>query len=135
MKPIRSSVAVPRLGLAACQKPKQVKPDETAAATTTDAASTSGIGDAGTAAARPPSPLTPQEQALADLAQRASLYFDFDSSEIRPSTCRSSRRTPGYLVKFPSARACGSRATPTSVARASTTSASASARGRPCAAP
>jgi peptidoglycan-associated lipoprotein len=105
MKPIQIlAVAVLALGLAACQKPKQVKPDETAATTTTDAASTSGIGDAGTAGGTTAKPLTPQQQALADLAQKSIVYFDFDSSEIRPEYVSVIAAHAGYLVKFPSAR-------------------------------
>jgi peptidoglycan-associated lipoprotein len=105
MKPIQIlAVAFLALGLAACQKPKQVKPDETAATTTTDAASTSGIGDAGTAGGATAKPLTPQQQALADLAQKSIVYFDFDSSEIRPEYVSVIAAHAGYLVKFPSAR-------------------------------
>jgi peptidoglycan-associated lipoprotein len=105
MKPIQIlAVAVLALGLAACQKPKQVKPDETAAATTTEAASTSGIGDAGTAGGTTAKPLTPQQQALADLAQKSIVYFDFDSSEIRSEYVSVIAAHAGYLVKFPNAR-------------------------------
>ena len=105
MKPIQILlVAVLALGLAACQKPKQVKPDETAAATTTDAASTSGLGDASTAGGTTVKPLTPQQQALADLAQKSIVYFDFDSSEIRSEYVSVIAAHAGYLVKFPNAR-------------------------------
>jgi len=104
MKPIQIlAVAALALGLAACQKPTQVKPDE-AAATTTDGASTSGIGDTGTTGGAIAKPLTPQQQALADLQQKSIVYFDFDSSEIRPEYVSVVAAHAGYLVKFPSAR-------------------------------
>jgi peptidoglycan-associated lipoprotein len=105
MKPIQIlAVTVLALGLTACQKPKQVKPD-VAVATTTDSASTSGIGDAGAAGGTTTAkPLTPQQQALADLQQKSIVYFDFDSSEIRPEYVSVVAAHAGYLVKFPSAR-------------------------------
>jgi peptidoglycan-associated lipoprotein len=103
MKPIQIlAVAVLALGLAACQKPKQVKPDETA--TTIDAASTSGISDGSASGGTTVRPLTPQQQALADLQQKSIVYFDFDSSEIRPEYVSVVAAHAGYLVKFPSAR-------------------------------
>jgi peptidoglycan-associated lipoprotein len=98
------AVALLALGLAACQKPKQVKPDDTAAATTTDAASTSGIGDTAAAGGTAAKPLTPQQQALADLQQKSIVFFDFDSSEIRSEYVPVVAAHAGYLVKFPSAR-------------------------------
>ena len=105
MKPIHAlAVAVIALGLAACQKPKQVQPDTSGAATTSDAgaAGTSGLGaeDAG-AAGRP---LTPQQQALADLQQKSIVYFDFDSSEIRAEYVPVVAAHAAYLVKFPTGR-------------------------------
>jgi peptidoglycan-associated lipoprotein len=105
MKPIHAlAVVVIAFGLAACQKPKQVQPDTSGAATTTDAgaAGTSGLGaeDSG-AAGRP---LTPQQQALADLQQKSIVYFDFDSSEIRSEYVPVVAAHAAYLVKFPSAR-------------------------------
>jgi peptidoglycan-associated lipoprotein len=98
------AAAVLALGLAGCQKPKQVKPDATAAAAATDTASTSGIGDAGAAGGAAAKPLTPQQQALADLRQKSIVYFDFDSSEIRPEYVSVIAAHAGYLVKFPNAR-------------------------------
>jgi peptidoglycan-associated lipoprotein len=104
MKPIQIlAVAVLALGLAACQKPKQVKPDDTAA-TMTDAAATSGIGDAGAAGGTAVKPLTPQQQALADLQQKSIVFFDFDSSEIRSEYVPVVAAHAGYLVKYPAAR-------------------------------
>jgi peptidoglycan-associated lipoprotein len=105
MKPIHAlAVVVIAFGLAACQKPKQVQPDTSGGATTTDAgaAGTSGLGaeDSG-AAGRP---LTPQQQALADLQQKSIVYFDFDSSEIRSEYVPVVAAHAAYLVKFPTAR-------------------------------
>jgi len=99
------AVAVLALGLAACQKPKQVKPDETAAVTTTEpAVSTSGIGEGSAAGGTTVKPLTPQQQALAELQQKSLVFFDFDSSEIRPEYVPVVAAHAGYLVKFPGAR-------------------------------
>ena len=105
MKPIHAlAVVVLALGLAACQKPKQVQPDTSGGATATDAgaAGTSGLGaeDSG-AAGRP---LTPQQQALADLQQKSIVYFDFDSSEIRSEYVPVVAAHAAYLVKYPTAR-------------------------------
>jgi peptidoglycan-associated lipoprotein len=105
MKPIHAlAVVVIAFGLAACQKPKQVQPDTSGAATTTDAgaAGTSGLGaDDSGAAGRP---LTPQQQALADLQQKSIVYFDFDSSEIRAEYVPVVAAHAAYLVKFPTGR-------------------------------
>ena len=105
MKPIHAlAVVVIAFGLAACQKPKQVQPDTSGAATTTDAgaAGTSGLGaeDSGAAGG----PLTPQQQALADLQQKSIVYFDFDSSEIRSEYVPVVASHAAYLVTFPTAR-------------------------------
>lgn len=105
MKPIHAlAVVVIAFGLAACQKPKQVQPDTSGAATTTDAgaAGTSGLGaeDSGAAGG----PLTPQQQALADLQQKSIVYFDFDSSEIRSEYVPVVAAHAAYLVKFPTGR-------------------------------
>ncbi len=105
MKPIHAlAVVVIAFGLAACQKPKQVQPDTSGAATTTDAgaAGTSGLGaeDSGAAGG----PLTPQQQALADLQQKSIVYFDFDSSEIRAEYVPVVAAHAAYLVKFPTGR-------------------------------
>lgn len=108
MKPMHLfAVAVLALGLAACQKPKQVKPEGEAPAATTEAggASTSGIGsesagagsDAGTT-------LTAQQQALADLKAKSVVYFDYDSSEIRAEYIDVVAAHAAYLVKYPAAR-------------------------------
>ena len=105
MKPIHAlAVVVIAFGLAACQKPKQVQPDTSGAATTTDAgaAGTSGLGaeDSGAAGRQ----LTPQQQALADLKSKSVVYFDFDSSEISPQYVQVVAAHAAYRVKFPTAR-------------------------------
>jgi peptidoglycan-associated lipoprotein len=97
------AVMVLALGIAACQKPKQTKPEDqgpTAGAAETGAA-TSGIGQqtgaAGTA-------LTPQQQALVSLKERSVVYFDYDSSEIQPEYLSVVASHAAYLAKYPSAR-------------------------------
>jgi peptidoglycan-associated lipoprotein len=96
------AVAALALGLAACQKP--VKPDESTAAPTDSgsAASSSGL-DSG-AAAGAGMALTPQQQALADLQQKSVVFFEFDSSEIRPEYVPVVAAHASYLVKYPTAR-------------------------------
>ena len=100
------AVAVLSLGLAACQKP--TRPDDAAGTAAADAgaASSTGLGGdaaagAGTAAV---TPLTPQQQALADLKERSVIYFDYDSSEIRSEYVAVVAAHAGYLVKYPTAR-------------------------------
>ncbi len=98
------AVALVALGLAACQKPTQVQPEDTTAVADPAGATTSGLGtDAATsgAAARP---LTPQEQALEQLKQKSTVFFDFDSSEIRAEYVPVVAAHAAYLVKYPSAR-------------------------------
>lgn len=99
------AVALIALGLAACQKPTQTKPD--AGAAPADAASTSGLGSEGAAAggkSTTSAALTPQQQALADLKQKSVVYFDYDSSEIRSEYLPVVAAHAAYLVKYPSAR-------------------------------
>jgi len=97
-------IALASLGVAACQKPAQTKPEETVAAPTqpADGATTSGIGAEGAAASA--TPLTPQQQALAALKERSVIYFDYDSSEIREQFLPVVAAHASYLVKYPSAR-------------------------------
>ena len=60
------------------------------------------------------------------------IYFDFDKSDIRPEFAGGrSRATRSSSRRIP-ARSSSSRATPTSAARASTTSVWASGARRPC---
>lgn len=94
-------VALLSLGLAACQKPAQTRPDETAAATV-ETGTTSGLGTEAPAAAGVP--LTPQQQALAELRQKSVIYFDFDSSEIGSQYLSVVTAHAGYLVRYPTAR-------------------------------
>lgn len=101
------AVAVLALGLAACQKPKQVKPegDGSAATTETGGATTSGIGsEAGGAGTSAGTALTAQQQALADLKAKSVVYFDYDSSEIRAEYLDVVAAHAAYLVKYPAAR-------------------------------
>lgn len=102
------AVAILALGLAACQKPKQVKPEGEGPAATPEVggATTSGIGSepavgAGTDAG---ATLTGQQQALADLKAKSVVYFDYDSSEIRAEYIDVVAAHAAYLVKYPAAR-------------------------------
>jgi peptidoglycan-associated lipoprotein len=92
------------LGLAACQKPKQVQPEPTAPAPTeTDGASTTGIGtDAGAATAGAMSEA--QRQALAALRARNVVYFEYDSSEIKPEYDAVITAHAQYLTQYRTAR-------------------------------
>ncbi len=99
------AVAVLAVGLAACQKPKQVQPESSPPAGSTDSsgAQTSGIGadtGGGTGAAMG----TAQEQALAALKARSVIYFEYDSSEIRAEYVQVVAAHAAYLTKFPTAR-------------------------------
>ena len=97
------AVAVLALGVAACQKPKQTKPDDQGPATTTQdgGATTSGVGPGGGAGG---TTLTPQQQALAAIKDRSIVYFDYDSSEIRAEFVEVVTAHAAYLVKYPTAR-------------------------------
>lgn len=97
------AVAVLALGVTACQKPKQTKPDDQGPATTTQdgGATTSGVGPGGGAGG---TTLTPQQQALAAIKDRNIVYFDYDSSEIRAEFVEVVTAHAAYLVKYPTAR-------------------------------
>jgi len=96
------AVAMLSLGLVACTKP--TKPDETTATPADAGATTSGVGvDAG-AGAGTATQLTPQQQALAAIQQKNIIYFDYDSSEIRPEFVPVVASHAQYLVKYPTAR-------------------------------
>lgn len=98
------AAAVLALGLAACQKPKQVQP-EPAPAPTEEAggASTSGIGtDTGATTATTMDEA--QRQALAALQARNVVYFDYDSSEIRPEYDAVVTAHAAYLTRYKNAR-------------------------------
>ena len=97
------AVAVLALGLAACQKPKQTKPaEQPPAAAAETGAQTSGLGETDKAAA--PAALTPQQQALAQLKTKNTVYFDYDSSEIPSQDLAVVSANAAYLVKYPTAR-------------------------------
>jgi peptidoglycan-associated lipoprotein len=98
------AAAVLAFGLAACQKPKQVQP-EPAPAPTEEAggASTSGLGaDAGATATTTMDEA--QRQAVAALQARNVVYFDYDSSEIRPEYDAVVTAHAGYLTRYKNAR-------------------------------
>jgi peptidoglycan-associated lipoprotein len=104
MKPIRLlAVAVLVLGVAACQKPTQTRPDE-AGTTTPSAGETAGTTGLESEAPPESAPLTPQQQALAELQQKNVVYFDYDSSEIRSGDVAVVAAHAAYLVKYPGAR-------------------------------
>jgi peptidoglycan-associated lipoprotein len=98
------AIVLASLGLVACQKPAQTRPEETvvAPAESAGAATASGIGAEGAAPAA--TPLTPQQQALAALKQKSVVYFEFDSSEIRDEYLPVVASHASYLVKYPAAR-------------------------------
>lgn len=97
------AVMVLALGVAACQKPKQTKPDDQGPATSGagTGAATAPIGpETGAAGAA----LTPQQQALVALKERSVVYFDYDSSEISPEYVSVVAAHAAYLAKYQSAR-------------------------------
>ena len=69
-----------------------------------------------------------------ELLSKRIVYFDFDRADIRADSQSRGRRACAVPRRRTRLRRCGSKATPTNAARASTTSASASAAARPCAA-
>jgi peptidoglycan-associated lipoprotein len=98
------AVTVLAFGLAACTKPKQVQPE--APPSTQGAgggAATTGIGNegAGTGSA---AALTAQQQALAALNEKNTVYFDYDSNEIKPEYQAVVAAHAAYLAKYPAAR-------------------------------
>jgi peptidoglycan-associated lipoprotein len=89
------------LGLSACQK-KQTRPDTGAPTTPRDDTSTTGVeGQTGGAAS---DMSTAQQQDLAQLKQRSTIYFDYDSSEIRAEFLQVIAAHAAYLAKYPNAR-------------------------------
>jgi peptidoglycan-associated lipoprotein len=101
------AVVLLAFGLAACQKPKQVQPETQAPATTTDSgAETSGLGNEAEGANAGAGGMgTAQQQALAALKDRSVIYFEYDSSEIRPEYVGVVAAHAAYLAKYPTARA------------------------------
>ncbi len=102
------AAAVLALGLAACSKPKQVQPDTsstTTPATETTGASTSGLGtEAGAAGAAAGTMSDAQKQALAALQSRNVVYFEYDSSEIKPEYDAVVSAHAAYLARYKTAR-------------------------------
>jgi peptidoglycan-associated lipoprotein len=93
------------LGLAACQKPKQVQPEASPAVVTDSGAQTSGVETgAGSAAATAGAMSEAQKQALAALQSKNLIFFQFDSSEIAGEYLAVVAAHAAYLVKFPTAR-------------------------------
>ena len=100
------ALVVLAFGLAACSKPKQVQPDTETPATTTDSgAQTSGLGTDAGANAGTAGMSAAQQEALAALKTRSVIYFEYDSSEIRPEYVSVVAAHASYLTKYPSARA------------------------------
>jgi peptidoglycan-associated lipoprotein len=95
------AVAVLAFGLAACQKPKQVQPEPTTPTTGTGA-QTSGLPAETSPTAGAMSEA--QRQALAALQNRNVIYFDYDSSEIKPEYDSIVAAHAAYLAKYPTAR-------------------------------
>jgi peptidoglycan-associated lipoprotein len=91
-------------GLVACSKPKQVQPDKPA--TTESGAQTSGLGTESTPSSSAPAGTmsAAQQQALAALQTRSTVYFEYDSSEIRGPYVEVVAAHAAYLTKFPNAR-------------------------------
>ena len=95
------------LGLAACTKPTQVQPDagSQAPATTTEGAGTAGLGnEAGATGSGASAAMSAQQQALAELNARNTVYFAFDSSEIQSEYLPVVAAHASYLAKYPAAR-------------------------------
>jgi peptidoglycan-associated lipoprotein len=100
------AVMVLAVSLAACTKPTQVQPDAgaQAPATTTEGATTSGLGSqAGAAGSGSATAMTAQQQALAALEARNTVYFAFDSSEIQSEYLPVVAAHAAYLAKYPAA--------------------------------
>ena len=100
------AAAVLAFGLAACQKPKQVQPAPTTPTPTeeTDGASTSGIGTDAGAAAAAGAMSDAQRQAFAALQSRNVVYFEYDSSEIKPEYDAVVAAHASYLTRFRTGR-------------------------------
>ena len=95
------------VGLAGCQKPKQVQPEAGTPSTTTEGsgAETSGLGTETTGAASEAAAMSAaQQQALAALKTRSVVYFEYDSSEIRAEYVEVVAAHAAYLNKYPTTR-------------------------------
>lgn len=93
--------------LAACTKPKQVQPDAGTQAPATAAgggASTSGLGNEASANAGAAGAMSAQQQALAALNAKNTVYFAYDSSEIQGEYVAVVASHAAYLAKYPASR-------------------------------
>ena len=85
-------------------KPKQVQPEtDDRRRRPTAVRSTSGIEGSATTRARRADDATAQQQALAALKTRSVIYFEYDSSEIRPEYLAVVAAHAAYLAKYPTA--------------------------------
>jgi peptidoglycan-associated lipoprotein len=100
------AVTVLAVGLAACTKPKQVQPDAGAQTpvTTTDGATTSGLGNQPATGSNAAGAMTAQQQAMAELNARNTVYFAYDSSEIQSEYVPIVAAHAAYLAKYPGAK-------------------------------
>ena len=101
------AVTVLAVSLAACTKPTQVQPDQgtqQGGGAGTDA-STSGLGNtAGGSGTSGAAAMSVQQQALAELNAKNTVYFAYDSSEIQPEYVPIVAAHATYLTKYPAAR-------------------------------
>ncbi len=100
------AVTVLAVSLAACTKPKQVQPDAGAQnpVTTTDGATTSGLGNQPATGSNAAGAMTAQQQAMAELNARNTVYFAYDSSEIQSEYVPVVAAHAAYLAKYPGAK-------------------------------
>jgi peptidoglycan-associated lipoprotein len=101
------AVTVLAISLVACTKPKQVQPDAGAQAPATTAESgttTSGLGNEAGGNAGAAGALTAQQQALAALNAKNTVYFAYDSSEIQSDYVAIVAAHASYLAKYPAAK-------------------------------
>jgi len=99
------AVTVLAVSLAACTKPKQVQPDAGAQTpvTTTDGATTSGLDNQPATGSNAAGAMTAQQQAMAELNARNTVYFAYDSSEIQSEYVPVVAAHAAYLAKYPGA--------------------------------
>ncbi|HVN41365.1 MAG TPA: peptidoglycan-associated lipoprotein Pal [Steroidobacteraceae bacterium] len=99
------AVTVLAVGLAACSTTKPAaKPAAPAAAAADSGAKTSGLGGESAGAGQSTAAaLTPQQQALAALKEKSSVFFEFDSSEIKAEYQPVVAAHAAYLAKYPAA--------------------------------
>ncbi len=97
------AVTVLAVSLAACTKPTQVQPDQGTQQGTTSGsdASTSGLGNTGGVSSA--AAMSAQQQALAELNAKNTVYFGYDSSEIQAEYVPIVAAHAAYLTKYPAA--------------------------------